>query len=203
MTPSFAVKRRPPQSALMRSTDGASDRVEHGDQFDPTPSLDKGGWPWWCKRSFPLLRGSDFRSLKVLLGVLAAAPLRRPARFAVVEPKRNQQCLAQSDFCLLARSLWRMRLPTHRQARLRQHPAMGRAWCGHTQRRDVRRPPAPDDICRALEQSAAENALPVELFARLIWQESRFDARAVSPKGAEGIAQFMPHTASWHGLVTR
>ena len=33
----------------MRSTDGASDRVEHGDQFDPTPSLDKGGWPWWCK----------------------------------------------------------------------------------------------------------------------------------------------------------
>ena len=23
----------------------------------------------------------------------------------------------------------------------------------------------------------------------------------VSPKGAEGIAQFMPHTASWHGLA--
>src|SRR6202035_2773403 len=31
--------------------------------------------------------------------------------------------------------------------------------------------------------------------------ESRFDARAVSPKGAEGIAQFMPSTASWHGLA--
>jgi hypothetical protein len=28
-----------------------------------------------------------------------------------------------------------------------------------------------DDICRALEQSAAENALPVEFFARVIWQE--------------------------------
>ena len=55
-------------------------------------------------------------------------------------------------------------------------------------------PPTVDDICRALEQSAAENALPVEFFARVIWQESRFDARAVSPKGAEGIAQFMPHT---------
>ena len=55
-------------------------------------------------------------------------------------------------------------------------------------------PPTADDICRALEQSAAENALPVEFFARVIWQESRFDARAVSPKGAEGIAQFMPHT---------
>jgi hypothetical protein len=35
----------------------------------------------------------------------------------------------------------------------------------------------------------------------VIWQESRFDARAVSPKGAEGIAQFMPRTASWHGLA--
>jgi soluble lytic murein transglycosylase-like protein len=31
---------------------------------------------------------------------------------------------------------------------------------------------------------AVEHALPVEFFARVIWQESRFDARAVSPKGA-------------------
>ena len=52
-----------------------------------------------------------------------------------------------------------------------------------------------------MEQSAAENALPVEFFARVIWQESRFDARAVSPKGAQGIAQFMPRTASWRGLA--
>ena len=62
-------------------------------------------------------------------------------------------------------------------------------------------PPTTDDVCRALEQSAAENALPVEFFARVIWQESRFDALAVSSKGAAGIAQFMPATASWHGLA--
>ena len=61
--------------------------------------------------------------------------------------------------------------------------------------------PTADNICHALEQSAAENALPVAFFARLIWQESRFDALAVSPKGAAGIAQFMPTTASWHGLA--
>ena len=61
--------------------------------------------------------------------------------------------------------------------------------------------PTADDICRALEQSAAENALPVEFFAHVIWQESRFDVQAVSPKGAAGIAQFMPATASWHGLA--
>jgi len=62
-------------------------------------------------------------------------------------------------------------------------------------------PPGPDEVCHALEQSAAKNALPVEFFARVIWQESRFDAQAVSPKGAAGIAQFMPATASWHGLA--
>jgi membrane-bound lytic murein transglycosylase MltF len=52
-----------------------------------------------------------------------------------------------------------------------------------------------------LEQPAAENALPVEFCAWVIWQESHFDARAVSPKGAAGIAQFMPATASWRGLA--
>ena len=63
-------------------------------------------------------------------------------------------------------------------------------------------PPTADDICRTLERAAAENALPVEFFARVIWQESRFNARAVrSQRAASGIAQFMPQTASWHGLA--
>jgi hypothetical protein len=62
-------------------------------------------------------------------------------------------------------------------------------------------PPTPDDICRALEQDAAENELPVEFFARVIWQESRFNAQAVSSKGAQGIAQFMPRTADYRGLI--
>jgi hypothetical protein len=65
----------------------------------------------------------------------------------------------------------------------------------------VTQPPTADDICRAIEQDAAENALPVEFFARVIWQESRFNARAISNKGAQGIAQFMPQTADWHGLA--
>ena len=62
-------------------------------------------------------------------------------------------------------------------------------------------PPSADDICRAIEQDAAENALPVEFFARVIWQESRFNALAVSRKGAQGIAQFMPATAGYRGLA--
>jgi hypothetical protein len=62
-------------------------------------------------------------------------------------------------------------------------------------------PPTAEDICRAVEQDAAENDLPVEFFARVIWQESRFNARAVSAKGAQGIAQFMPSTADYRGLI--
>jgi hypothetical protein len=62
-------------------------------------------------------------------------------------------------------------------------------------------PPTTDDICHALEQDAAENELPVEFFARVIWQESRFNALAVSGKGAQGIAQFMPATAGDRGLA--
>jgi hypothetical protein len=63
------------------------------------------------------------------------------------------------------------------------------------------RPPTAEDICHAVEQSAGEYELPVEFFARVIWQESRFNARAISPKGAEGIAQFMPATADFRGLA--
>src|ERR1700726_1138904 len=65
----------------------------------------------------------------------------------------------------------------------------------------AQRPPTSDDICRTVEQAAAANAVPVEFFARVIWQESRFNALAVSNKGAEGIAQFMPQTAGGRGLA--
>jgi hypothetical protein len=58
-----------------------------------------------------------------------------------------------------------------------------------------------DEICRTLAQAAADNDLPEEFFTRLIWQESRFDPRAVSPAGAQGIAQFMPQTAAMRGLI--
>jgi len=61
-------------------------------------------------------------------------------------------------------------------------------------------PIAASELCPALEQAAAENGLPFDFFVRVIWQESRFDALAVSPKGAQGIAQFMPRTADWRGL---
>jgi Transglycosylase SLT domain len=60
--------------------------------------------------------------------------------------------------------------------------------------------PSIDAICDAIASAAASNNLPIAFFTRLIWQESRFDPWLVSSKGARGIAQFMPATASWRGL---
>ena len=57
------------------------------------------------------------------------------------------------------------------------------------------------EICDLIAESAAEHGLPPDFFARLIYKESRFDARARSPVGAEGIAQFMPATARMRGLI--
>jgi soluble lytic murein transglycosylase-like protein len=58
-----------------------------------------------------------------------------------------------------------------------------------------------ETLCKELGWAALNNGLPAEFLVRLIWQESRFDSHSVSPKGAEGIAQFMPGTARWRGLA--
>ncbi|MFO1141581.1 MAG: lytic transglycosylase domain-containing protein [Amaricoccus sp.] len=56
------------------------------------------------------------------------------------------------------------------------------------------------DVCRAIEALARDNGLDRGFFARLLWKESLFEAAAVSPSGAQGIAQFMPATAERRGL---
>jgi Transglycosylase SLT domain len=58
-----------------------------------------------------------------------------------------------------------------------------------------------DGLCNTLFDSAQQNDLPVPFFANLIWQESGLRHDAVSPVGAQGIAQFMPPTAAAVGLA--
>ncbi|WP_415921352.1 lytic transglycosylase domain-containing protein [Tateyamaria sp. SN6-1] len=56
------------------------------------------------------------------------------------------------------------------------------------------------DICQHIEGASRRHLLDAGFFARLLWQESRFDPNALSPAGAQGIAQFMPQTAALRGL---
>ena len=60
--------------------------------------------------------------------------------------------------------------------------------------------PFVDIVCPMMVEQAAARGLPQMPFVRLIWRESRFNPNAVSPKGAQGIAQFMPGTADERGL---
>jgi hypothetical protein len=77
-------------------------------------------------------------------------------------------------------------------------------------------PPKPSDaaresdareaMCLMIESAARAENLPLEFFARVIWQESRFQSDAVGPvtrsgQRAQGIAQFMPGTASERRLL--
>ena len=56
-------------------------------------------------------------------------------------------------------------------------------------------------LCGIVEASAKAEGLPVDFFTKLIWRESSFRPNAVSPAGAQGVAQFMPGTANERGLI--
>lgn len=58
-----------------------------------------------------------------------------------------------------------------------------------------------EEICDTLTKSAQINDLPAPFFIRLLFQESGFKPGAVSPVGAQGIAQFMPATAEGMGVT--
>ena len=55
-------------------------------------------------------------------------------------------------------------------------------------------------LCRVIETAARQHGVAADFLTNLIWRESSFRARAVSRKGAQGIAQFMPYTARALGL---
>ncbi|MCK1419334.1 lytic transglycosylase domain-containing protein [Bradyrhizobium sp. 182] len=72
--------------------------------------------------------------------------------------------------------------------------------------KDARESDTRESLCLIIEAAARQANLPLEFFARVIWQESRFQSDAVGPvtrngERAQGIAQFMPGTAGERGLL--
>ena len=55
-------------------------------------------------------------------------------------------------------------------------------------------------IVKEIHAAAERHDIPAELFMALVWQESRYRADALSPKGAYGFAQLMPGTAKDLGV---
>lgn len=60
--------------------------------------------------------------------------------------------------------------------------------------------PDPGSYRRAIREASRRHNIPENLVRAIIQVESRFDPRAVSPKGARGLMQLMPATASLLGV---
>ena len=61
-------------------------------------------------------------------------------------------------------------------------------------------PAAPEEVIRLIQESSERHALPSALVEAVAWQESRFNHAAVSRKGARGVMQLLPTTASDLGV---
>jgi len=65
---------------------------------------------------------------------------------------------------------------------------------------DTTPPPVPAQYAPLLKQAATAANVSPTLLSALVWQESRWNPQAVSPKGAIGLAQLMPATARYLGV---
>lgn len=85
-------------------------------------------------------------------------------------------------------------------------PAFPTPGCGDASYRARSDLPLATELRRAqlfplIAAVACEHQIPVGLFDALIWQESRYQTTARSPKGAIGLAQLMPGTADYLGVA--
>jgi soluble lytic murein transglycosylase-like protein len=58
----------------------------------------------------------------------------------------------------------------------------------------------PAEVVAAIQESALRHAVPPTVVEAVAWQESRYNQAAVSPKGARGVMQLMPATATTLGV---
>lgn len=59
---------------------------------------------------------------------------------------------------------------------------------------------APEEVVRLIQESSVRHAVPAAVVEAVAWQESRFNHAAVSSKGARGVMQLLPKTASDLGV---
>jgi len=131
--------------------------------------------------SFDIATDSDPTEMRKLLGVL------------VPPPRDDEPIVANSDAALV-----REAKPEEPAAR---EPASEEPAANDDDDDDDVQVAVPiERVCEAVADAASAQGLPVGFFARLIWQESRFDQWARSHAGAMGLAQFMPLTAIAYGL---
>ncbi|HKP80085.1 MAG TPA: lytic transglycosylase domain-containing protein [Phenylobacterium sp.] len=58
----------------------------------------------------------------------------------------------------------------------------------------------PEEVVRLIREASSRHAVPAPIVEAVAWQESRFDHTAISPKGARGVMQLLPATASGLGV---
>jgi soluble lytic murein transglycosylase-like protein len=58
----------------------------------------------------------------------------------------------------------------------------------------------PAEVARLILEASSRHAVPHAVVEAVAWQESRFNQMAVSPKGALGVMQLLPSTASDLGV---
>ena len=56
------------------------------------------------------------------------------------------------------------------------------------------------EVAAAIQEASLRHAVPAPVVEAVAWQESRFNQAAISPKGARGVMQLMPATASTLGV---
>jgi Transglycosylase SLT domain/SPOR domain len=128
--------------------------------------------------------------LRVLVNAAVAALL-LPMAAAMAE----ETAPASDGFGIARPSVEELAIPKE------ESPADAQKLAGAARETDTR-----EAVCLMIEAAAKANDLPLEFFARVIWQESRFQSDAVGPltrngQRAQGIAQFMPGTASERRLL--
>ena len=64
----------------------------------------------------------------------------------------------------------------------------------------VNKPPEPKNLDQSISEISERHQIDPDLINSVIRAESNFNPRAVSPKGAQGLMQLMPHTASQLGV---